>query len=358
MSEFETTVRYSNGNAIQYKCPTCGSEMQYDGQKHALVCLSCNSVHELEESIRDKDMGEKPYTDPEYENIPAWGEQLVNVRCKSCGGVGKYDVLMLADFCPFCGSGNIMSETEVPDGVIPFNIAEDVAHNNLVAWIKKRKFAPNKLKKQFRMGVMSATFVPFWTFDADVATKYSAHVGKDYTTRDSKGNTSTHTRWWTERGEWSQSFDNLPVYASTRTAEKLAGNVSFDQDALMPFHENLLVGHKAEKPSIGRKRGFELAREKMQQLIVSAIKSFYTGQPGIDHCDSVSTDPIYSNVKYKQLVAPIWMSEFEYHGKRYQALINAQTGAVNGKYPLSWIKIGLLILVVAAIIALIAYLAQ
>ena len=54
---------------------------------------------------------------------------------------------------------------------------------------------------------------------------------------------------------------------------------------------------------------------------------------------------------YRNLLLPVWVNAFRYHGRTYRVLINAETGRVAGDRPYSRIKIFLLGLGIALFIA-------
>ena len=51
------------------------------------------------------------------------------------------------------------------------------------------------------------------------------------------------------------------------------------------------------------------------------------------------------------MLLPIWISAYRYQKKVFRFLVNGQTGEVVGKAPWSWVKIGLVVLLVLALIA-------
>ena len=64
----------------------------------------------------------------------------------------------------------------------------------------------------------------------------------------------------------------------------------------------------------------------------------------------------FSNITYKYLLLPIWVSNFKYNDKVYQFIVNGQTGKVAGKTPISIPKVNLTVVGVIAIIAILYYL--
>ena len=58
----------------------------------------------------------------------------------------------------------------------------------------------------------------------------------------------------------------------------------------------------------------------------------------------------YSNVKFKHVLLPVWISAYRYRDKPYRFLVNGQTGAVSGESPTSWIKVTLLTILMLVIV--------
>ena len=66
-------------------------------------------------------------------------------------------------------------------------------------WIRKRWLAPNVLKTLYQQDKVQGIYMPYWTFDADTSTDYTAMGGIDYEVEytDEKGekHTTIETRW-------------------------------------------------------------------------------------------------------------------------------------------------------------------
>ena len=58
----------------------------------------------------------------------------------------------------------------------------------------------------------------------------------------------------------------------------------------------------------------------------------------------------YSAQTFKHVLLPIWLLNYQYSGTTYRIVANGVTGAIAGKYPKSWIKVGLFVIVVAIVL--------
>ncbi len=89
----------------------------------------------------------------------------------------------------------------------------------------------------------------------------------------------------------------------------------------------------------------EVMDSKLRQLCAEQI-------PGDTYRDlQVAAD--YSGQTFKHVLLPIWLLSYQYGGQTYRIVANGFTGAVAGKYPKSWIKIGFLVLAILIVLLII-----
>jgi hypothetical protein len=90
-------------------------------------------------------------------------------------------------------------------------------------------------------------------------------------------------------------------------------------------------------------------------MIDDAIRSLIRKDIGGDEqrIDSVHTQ--YSDVTFKHVLLPVWISAYRYRNKVYRFLVNGQTGEVTGEAPISWWKVALIAIVVLFIIYVINF---
>ena len=81
---------------------------------------------------------------------------------------------------------------------------------------------------------------------------------------------------------------------------------------------------------------------KLQQMCGAQV-------PG-DTYRNLQVQANYSGQTFKHILAPVWLLSYTFGAKAFQAVMNGATGAIDGEYPKSWVKIALL--VIAAIIVL------
>ncbi len=87
-------------------------------------------------------------------------------------------------------------------------------------------------------------------------------------------------------------------------------------------------------------------------MMVEPIQASIRRDIGGDHQQIESVNTSYSNITFKHLLLPIWLSAYRYNDRTFHFLVNARTGEVQGERPYSAAKIALLVVaILAAVIA-------
>jgi len=89
----------------------------------------------------------------------------------------------------------------------------------------------------------------------------------------------------------------------------------------------------------------EVMDAKLRQLCVEQI-------PG-DTYRGLEVAADYSAQTFKHVLLPIWLLSYQYGGTTYRIVANGFNGALAGKYPKSWIKIGFLVFAILILVLII-----
>ncbi len=334
------------------KCASCGADMVFSPDKQSLTCDHCGSVVEIKGELVQE---EKDF----FEGIDEeeWSGDALSYRCENCGAVTVMEKGQIAGNCPFCGAGKVIKASEQtgikPTAIIPFAFDRERAKEYYKSWIKKKIFAPGKLKKNFSADKVNGVYLPCWTYDAVTTSTYEGRLGEYYYVTVGSGKnrrTERRTRWYRVYGEYTASFDDIVVEASAKIDQ-----TQYDKIAPFPTRESYVYdskyisGFTAERYSTDVKEGFGRARGVMENAIRRGILARY-------HADvvgylNVSTN--YRKVTYKYLLAPVWMCNFSYKKKEYGFMVNGFSGKTAGKIPLSPLKVGLAVLLgIGAVVGL------
>ena len=323
------------------KCPQCGATMDYDPETGGMFCPYCEYKEEIkaENTAGETKAEELDFASAEHTANCNWGAAKKTVTCKSCGAVTVYDALEVANECPYCGSNQVMEANDVdtmaPGGVVPFKITLKSAGERFTKWLSGRWFAPRAAKQNAKAEAFSGVYLPYWTFDTDTYSTYKAEYGIDETVGEGDKK-RTITKWHPTRGNYSESVDDELICATSSHNESILKSVEpFNTEDNKAYKPEYLAGFAAERYSLGLKDAWEKAKAIICSRVESNIRSKIIREHNADHVRSLSVNTSLSNITYKYLLLPIWVSAFTYNGKVYQFMVNGQTGKVGGKYPIS-----------------------
>ena len=341
-------------------CPNCGGTMVFDPESGGLYCPYCDYREALpEERERSGEVTEQDFLSAENLESFSWGEDKKQVICSSCGAQIVYDALDSSAVCPFCGANHVMKPNDdksiPPTGIIPFQVSEKQASEGFSRWLRHKLFAPRAAKKQASPEAFKGIYMPYWTYDAQTYSEYTARFGIDREYTDRNGNRRTETDWYHTSGDYMRFFDDELVFASTRHDASILRSIEpFYSDAshVKPYSPEYLSGFISERYSVGLKDGWNVARQQIENQLRSYISSDIRERNNADRVDSLRFTTEYSNITYKYILVPVWQSAFRYKDKVYQFMVNGQNGKVGGKTPVSALRVAIAILLGIAIVVL------
>lgn len=324
-------------------CPNCGATVTFDPAIGEMHCEYCGYHCKLPDANAENEICELDFESAANKESYEWGVEKKQVQCKSCGAVTIYDALETAAVCPFCGSTHVMATTSgdsiAPGAVCPFAVTKGQAGDCFTKWLKKKWFAPTKAKKNARPDAFQGVYLPYWTYDAQTTSSFTARAG--YTRTVQRGDKKeTVTNWRPVSGVYQEFFDDETVVASNRhEGTEIKSCEPFNFSKLVPYSPQVVAGFAAERYSVGLKEGWEKAQKSIQSKLRSDISQYVKGNWRADKVDSLRFSTLYSKVTYKYLLVPVWLSSFKYKDKLYQFVVNGQTGKVGGKAPTSVWKV-------------------
>lgn len=343
--------------------------MRFDSATQTLKCLYCG----LEEDIANA--GHVPMehafdpSEPDDHLVgnTDWGLRQFTLHCDNCSGEFIVPEAVTAGICPFCASAKVINRQNAgsvrPETIIPFKLSMEQALTAFRDWKKKRWFVPNAFKNGHVDSALRGVYIPYWTFDADTASSYTAQRG-DYHYRtetrtrtvDGKQETYTvqvrYTVWTSVSGSYAKWYNDVLIPASNRYDDKLLNELSdFNLSQLREYQPEYLSGYVAERYTVGRNAGWRQARSRIDSWIKSSVKS----QIGGDEVSQLNIDSRYFSLTYKHLLLPVWSAAYSYRSKPYQYMVNAQTSLVSGTVPRSPWKITLFALMCVMLVAAAVY---
>ena len=356
-----------NANAAsgEFSCHACGGRMEFDASQGCLSCVFCGATRAIGEGDVERTIVEYDLEQGLGQQIPrGYGVAVRRVACQQCGAVVSHGESTTARSCDFCGSPQVLEQVESrkpirPESVVPFKVERKAATAKFGAWLGTLWLRPSNLKRLAAVSEMTGMYVPYWAFDAMVHSDWTADAGyyyyetETYTTQDSQGRSVQRSRqvrkvrWrpaWGSRGDF---YDDLLVCGSQGLPEELTRELEpFDTTHLEPYDPSYLAGWKAEEYNIELDAAWRSAVARVEQ---SQRERCSRDVPG-DTQRHLHVSNRLSSEKFKHILLPIWISVYRYQGKPFRFLVNGQTGEVIGHAPWSWIKVTLLVLLIATIV--------
>ncbi len=342
---------------LQMPCPTCNSELSYSAEKQMINCRHCGYTQDYDrasDQIREQSLASAASAMQSYS--PASIQKQV-VECESCRAQLMIEQDTVAIRCNFCGSEKVnkaaFNQNLIqPQGIVPFKIQKREAVDKFKKWIAEGWFRPNALKKLAELGDIQGIYLPFWTYDADSYTQWQGEAGfyyyVDVEKEDGKIEKERRTRWEWRSGDFNRNFDDVLILGSKgKTREVVEGIFPYELKESVNYNPTLMVGWQAEIYTVDVKEGYKLAEQKMY----AELKQQAEKRLGGDTQRGLRVDADFYDQTFKHLILPVWLCTYKYGDKAYQFAVNGQTGKIEGQKPVSWVKIILLVLFIAAIIA-------
>ena len=356
----------------RFECPSCGGAAEWSPAKQALVCPFCGTVSPMqppaaaEGAVQELDLVEALRAVPASDR--GWQTPTRSVKCQSCQAISVFKPDRVAQTCDFCGSPALIPYDEIkapirPESLLPFQLSQSQVRDKVHEWYRTRWFAPNRFKSRAFTDTIHGLYLPYWTFDAQVAAQWTAEAGYYYYTTesytDSKGNSQTrqvrHVRWEYASGALDHFFDDELVPASRGVPpDFLRGIEPFPTKELAPYDAGYVSGWVVEQYQIDLVAAAQASRVAMD----NQLRQLCSAQVPGDTQRNLQVAADYSGQTFKHVLLPIWLLNYQYGGTTYRIAANGVTGTLAGKYPKSWVKIGFLLLALLLLALIIFYLAE
>lgn len=352
-------------------CSQCGAdELSYDPASQGLVCKYCQHQQPLEARgpapvEHSLQVALQQQLD---EASQGYGVEVRSVECDNCGARVNFTGKDTSKRCDFCDSPHVLEKEAHrnvirPESLVPFSVDQNRAKDSFKGWLAGLWFRPSDLQKKAAVGAVVGVYVPYWTYDADVHSSWTAEAGHYYYEEETYTATENgeqvektrevrKTRWEPASGRRDDHYDDMLVVASKGLPKEIADRFrSFDTNLLRPYDPQYLAGWRAEEYAVDLRSGWTEAATRMEQ---SQERRCAGDVPGDTH-RSLDVHNTFSAETFKHVLLPIFIASYRYNDEVFRFLVNGQTGEVQGEAPYSWIKIALTVLLVIAVLVGIYY---
>ncbi|MBR4441022.1 MAG: hypothetical protein IKS00_05670 [Bacteroidales bacterium] len=313
------------------KCPTCGSNLQFNAETQNFKCDFCGSAFTQEEIFKiTKDSDEDTRTQgQDIESQP----ELNLFACRNCGAEMVTDENTAATFCVYCGSAGIMkSRLEGkfrPELIIPFKTTKQDAINAYNNYRKGKHLAPDEFGKKENIEKITGVYIPFWLYDGN-SRGFLSGERHDITTWRSGDYRYTKTDIYHVERAGDISFEKVPADGSKKFDDDTMDSIEpFDFNEFQPFNYSFLSGFLAEKYDVGPEEDKERAQLRMGNSLMASLYGTISGSLlGAQQ----QKDTVFTGIRYAML--PVWMLNTKIKDKMHTFAMNGQTGKIVGDIPI------------------------
>ena len=348
-----------DARSLHFPCTSCGGELNWDPGASQMKCPYCDSLVEVpkDEEFEAAEHDLLAFLD-EHPTAEGYGVQLEGITCRSCGAKIQAPPGRRDPTCAFCGSKYVLeSEGETkevlkPESVLPFEIPKERCQKTFKQWIGSGWFRPSNLKKLSKLDRIQGLYMPFFTFDAQADSRWTAESGTYYYVTEQVpvregGRTVYKTRrvrkvrWRPASGSRSDFHDDVLVPSVTDEHLNLLMKVfPYNLKVLKPYDSRYLVGFGILNSELPLTTVYGIAQSNMESEQISRCARDIPG----DTYRNLEVQTLLSGQTFKHLLCPLWIGSFKYKGTVYPFVVNGQTGKLFGKKPWSVIKIVLFVL--------------
>jgi hypothetical protein len=341
---------------VAFDCPQCHAETAYSATDGGLTCANCGYYEPPALDVVGKGAEEFEFTLETMTRVAhGWGETRLELQCQNCGVYITVPRDNLTHTCAFCGSNKVIQH-EAPQDVlrprfvIPFQKTPADCREQALEFFGSSWLVPDSLAQVASVERFTGLYLPYWTIDSTSQASWQAEVAHTKTERyyDSSSKSwksQTTTEWKWESGQARVVFDDLLIRGTDTLSTVLLDRVdNFNLSDLAPYEPQYLAGYQAQAYDVSLEAAWETARRQMRQETKTACKSQASSQQMRNF--SMSLD--FADESWRYILLPVYLANYQYQDKRYQLIVNGQTGQISGQRPADWGKIWL---VMAAILA-------
>ena len=202
-------------------------------------------------------------------------------------------------------------------------------------WLGRGFWRPGGLAEQACVVKMTPVYVPYWVFQADTHTFWTADTNQ--TPPGARGD------WFPLSGEHQGSYSGLLIGASgALTPAETHAICPFDFASAVPPEQVDLKNAIVEEFSRQKKFARPLAVGDLENLECQACTREYV--PGTARNAHVNVQ--ITEMSGEPALLPVWIMAYQFRDQLYRFLVNGQTGRATGQAPLSWMKIIIAIVIV------------
>lgn len=309
--------------ALDNKCPSCGSQIVFNPANQTWDCTYCGGRFTLDE-INKNNLSSNNVT----------VSSLDVYKCSNCGAEIMADETTTATFCVYCGSSAVLKEKindgRSPDFIIPFKVVKEDAVESYKKFTKFKPLLPRCFKNKANVEKISGVYVPFWAYDLVVSGQVNFEGVDKEKWHDDEYDYVKFKKYLVQT-EGKFDFNKVLADASTKFKDDMMDSLEpFDYSQITNYNHMYLTGYLADKYDVLEDVGFERASVRSKNTAINMLESTVRH----DSTSVVEDKLTIINKGTHYIYLPVWMLNIKYKDKTYTFAVNGQTGKFVGSLPI------------------------
>ena len=328
-------------------CENCGGKLYFSPKDKANVCESCGSLFPLEYNYQ---FTKKTFDEHQISaEDDALANSMSSIKCKSCGANVLLSKYQMQTTCPYCGNSSIVKSKAKNmlyiDSLIPFNFSKTEALSKFKSTVHKRFYANKKIFKNINENAINGIYVNAFVFDIETSSSYRGVFSYTRTVKDRDGNSHTETFYKNVSGFFDKAYKNITIEANSHLDQSDLGSIMpFQYGSAVEFKQDFMHGYMLEYQD----RMFNDCVKMAEKIINRDIEQRLLEKHGCTKIERLSLHTDYPDKRYNYCLLPVYFVNSEVKGKKYNVLMNGQTGKV-GKIPKDKWRVFFTILLIAVL---------
>jgi hypothetical protein len=272
------------------------------------------------------------------------------IRCDNCGATLAYSVEARAPRCAYCASTMHLETQEDPidqaERFVPFTVGPEQARQALAAFLGKGGFfRPADLSSRAALDSLRPLWWPAWELDAKVEVTWTADTDAG----------ARRSDWAPHSGQTRLALDRLLVSASR-------GLTQAETTRLAPSYDTAQATSEPQGPPGAQVELFDVTRSGARRQILAAVEAMarkhiaQADLPGRRH-RNLRSAVVLTGLDTRHFALPAYVLAYRYGRRLYRVVVHGQDeGCLLGEKPISWAKVVLTGLAVAALVAVVVLL--
>lgn len=319
---------------VTFKCPSCGSYLNFDPATQKWKCPYCDSVFD-EKELLQKDAAMQESAKKDKPEKSADGSQVV-YHCSNCGSQIMTDETTVATECYYCHSPVVLqgklTDDMRPDQVVPFTVDKEKAVDQFMNWVKGKKYVPKDFFKRNAVEMMYGVYYPHFVSDCDMNAALEGE-GRNVSVINEPQYVTTITKHFHVRRAGKLHFEDVMRPALTKANKKITDGIHpFPLNQAKPFSGAYLTGFLAERRDIDKTS----IRNDIEGELQQYVKPLLSDTVHYDS-ESLSADGKMTRIETDYVMLPTWVLTYpnkENSDDPYYYAMNGCTGKVCGKLPI------------------------